>query len=211
MLKARRCRGATPFAVVATALALPVPVALAGVTPDVGSVPQTAGAVVGDVPVTLPGATPLAGATTHCAKTRTRPSRLAANVARAALLCAINRARAAHGLPAFGPERHLRRAAKGQAKDMVRHRYFAHQRVGGPSLSARLRAAGWRGSSAGEAIAWGCGASASAAATVQAWLHSPPHRAILLSGGYRRAGIGVAGRAPVSCGPGATWVLDAGS
>jgi hypothetical protein len=33
----------------------------------------------------------------------------------------------------------------------------------------------------------------------------------VLSGGYRRAGIGVAGHAPASCGPGATWVLDAGS
>jgi uncharacterized protein YkwD len=93
---------------------------------------------------------------------------------------------------------------------MVRHGYFAHQRAGGPSLSARLRAAGWRGRAAGEAIAWGCGAAASAAATVGAWLHSPPHRAILLSGAFGWAGIGVAARAPTACGPGATWVLDAG-
>jgi uncharacterized protein YkwD len=39
-------------------------------------------------------------------------------------------------------------------------------------------------------------------------MHSAPHRAILLSPGFSAAGVGVAGRAPVSCGPGATWVLD---
>jgi uncharacterized protein YkwD len=201
---------------VATVLAVPVPVALAAgqIEPDVGSVTETAGAVVGGgavPPVTVPAPTPLAAAATGCAKAHAQPSRLAANVARAAMLCAINRARAAHGLPAFGPERHLRRAAKGQARDMVRHHYFGHQRPGGPSLSDRLRSAGWHGRSAGEAVAWGCGSSASAASTVKAWLHSPPHRAILLSGGYRSAGIGVAGRAPAACGPGATWVLDAGT
>jgi uncharacterized protein YkwD len=78
-------------------------------------------------------------------------------------------------------------------------------------LSQRLRAAGWHGRAAGEAIAWGCGSAASAGATVHAWMHSPPHRAIVLSGVYRGAGIGVARHAPASCAPGATWVLDAGS
>jgi uncharacterized protein YkwD len=206
------------FAAVATALMMPVPVALAGgqAVPVVGPAPQGTGEVVdagGAVlasPLSAPAATPLATGARGCVKTHAQPSRLTAAVARAALLCSINRARAAHGLPAFGAERHLRRAAKGQARDMVRHGYFAHQRAGGPSLSDRLRAAGWRGRMAGEAIAWGCGKSASASATVRAWLHSPPHRAILLSGGYDRAGIGVAGRPPASCGPGATWVLDAG-
>jgi uncharacterized protein YkwD len=208
-----------PFAAVATVLVLPVPVALAGgqAVPQVGSATETVGEVVdggGAVlapPVALPVPTPLSTAGARCVKAHARPSRLAAAVARAALLCSINQARAAHGLPAFGAERHLRKAAKGHAQDMVRHRYFGHQRAGGPSLSDRLRAAGWHGRAAGEAIAWGCGKAASAAATVKAWLNSAPHRAILLSGGYVRAGIGVASHAPASCGPGATWVLDAGS
>jgi uncharacterized protein YkwD len=192
-------------------LVLPVPAALAvpQTTPDVGPATQIVGTVVDvtlpDAPVPLPLAT--AG---RCTRVHTQPSRLAAAVARAALLCSINRARAAHGLPALSAERHLRRAANRHARDMVRHRYFAHQRPGGPSLSDRLRSAGWHGSAAGEAIAWACGSSAGAASTVRAWLHSPPHRAILLSGAYRQAGVGVAGHAPASCGPGATWVLDAG-
>jgi uncharacterized protein YkwD len=183
--------------------------------PQVGAVTDVTGQIVDGggalpaPPAALPGATPLATTAGGCAKAHARPSRLAPRAARAALLCSINRARAAHGLAGFAAERHLRRAAKGHARDMVRHRYFGHQRPGGPSLSQRLRRAGWHGRAAGEAIAWGCGRSASAAATVKAWMHSPPHRAILL-GGYGRAGIGVARRAPASCGPGATWVLDAG-
>jgi uncharacterized protein YkwD len=217
MFRPRRCRGAAPFAAVATVLVLPVPVALAGgqAVPEVGSVTQTTGELIdgGAVlapPIALPQATPLSTGATSCAGAHARPSRLGASAARAALMCAINRARAAHGLPAFGAERHLRRAATRHARDMVRHRYFAHQRAGGPSLSDRLRAAGWHGHAAGEAIAWGCGKPANAASTVRAWLHSPPHRAILL-GGYNRAGVGVRGHAPASCGPGATWVLDAGA
>ena len=39
-------------------------------------------------------------------------------------------------------------------------------------------------------------------------MHSPPHRAIMLSGKYRHAGVGVTNRAP--CGAGAMWVLDVG-
>jgi uncharacterized protein YkwD len=93
---------------------------------------------------------------------------------------------------------------------MVRRRYFAHQRAGGPSLSRRLKRAGWRGRAAGEAIAYGCGTSATPLATLRMWLNSPPHRAILLGGGWSAAGVGMSRRAPVtSCSGGGTWVLDA--
>jgi uncharacterized protein YkwD len=127
---------------------------------------------------------------------------------RAALLCVINRKRAAHGLRALKLDRRIQRAAGRHARDMKRHRYFAHQRAGGPDLTTRLRRAGWTGRAWGEAIAYACGPAASPRATVRAWMNSPPHRAIILSGTYRSGGIGVADWAP--CGPGGTWVLDAG-
>jgi uncharacterized protein YkwD len=146
-----------------------------------------------------------------CAHAGAQPSKLSSAAARAAVLCSVNQVRARQGLPAFKPDRRLRRAATGHARDMVRHRYFAHQRPGGPSFPDRLASAGWRGSSAGEAIAYGCGGYAPARATVRAWLNSPPHRAILLSRTFRRAGFGIAARPPLACGAaGATWVLDAG-
>ena len=104
----------------------------------------------------------------------------------------------------------MQAAASAHARDMVRRRYFAHQRAGGPRLLRRLQRAGWRGRAAGEAIAYGCGSSATPLATLRMWLNSPPHRAILLGRGWSAAGVGMNRGAPVTrCGGGATWVLDA--
>ena len=205
MLGPRPRRGMLPFAAM-TLVLLPASIATAA-TPT-GSVVGTTVAR-GLAPVTA--GTQIATKTSGCAKAGAQPSRVSNRAARAAMLCAINAARAAHGLGALSGESHLRKAAHGHARDMVRHRYFAHQRAGGPSFGTRIKRAGYRGRAAGEAIAWGCGSSATVASTVRAWLNSPPHRAILLSGAYRKAGIGIAGHAPTSCGPGATWVLDAGT
>lgn len=129
---------------------------------------------------------------------------------RRAIACLVNRVRHGSGLRGFRGSRSLAVAAGRHARDMVRARYFAHQRAGGPSLSSRARSAGWRGRTIGEAIAYGCGSMGSPASIVNMWLNSPPHRAILLSRSYRRVGIGVAGRTPVACGGrGGTFVLDA--
>src|SRR5215217_4479408 len=101
---------------------------------------------------------------------------------RSALLCVVNNKRAAHGLRALRVDRRVQRAAGRHARDMERRHYFAHQRAGGPDLTTRLRRAGWHGSAWGEAIAYGCGPLGSPRATVRAWMSSPPHRAIILSG-----------------------------
>ena len=128
----------------------------------------------------------------------------------AALLCAINVERARHGLPALPADPRVATAASRHARDMIRRRYFAHKRAGGPSLLRRLKRTGWSGRSAGEAIAYGCGASATPLATLRMWLNSPPHRAILLGSGWSAAGVGMSRRAPVTrCRGGGTWVLDA--
>jgi uncharacterized protein YkwD len=154
-----------------------------------------------------PAAPPMAAAASHCAGARSARSKAAR---RRAIGCLVNRARGASGLRGFRSSRPLAVAARRHARDMVRARYFAHQRAGGPSLSQRARRAGWRGRRIGEAIAYGCGSAGTPTAIVRMWLNSPPHRAILLSGSLRRAGIGVAKRAPVRCGGrGGTFVLDA--
>ena len=128
----------------------------------------------------------------------------------AAVGCLVNKARTGAGLRGFRWSRSLARAAARHARDMARRGYFAHQRSGGPSLGRRVRAAGFRGRDVGEAIGYGCGSLSTPAAIVSAWLDSPPHRAILLSG-RSRVGIGVSGHPPVGCGGrGATYVLDAG-
>ena len=128
---------------------------------------------------------------------------------RSALLCLVNRKRSAEGLKRLKRDRKLQRAATRHARDMVKRDYFAHQRAGGPDLTERLERAGWHGRAWGETIAYGCGSAGSPKATLRAWMNSPPHRAVILSGSYGRGGLGVGGEA--LCGnDGATWVLDVG-
>jgi uncharacterized protein YkwD len=164
---------------------------------------------------TLPGSPSVPGITLPLSVPAAQPCpgahrRSGAGARRVAVGCLVNKARTASGLRGFAWNRSLARAATRHARDMSRRRYFAHQRPGGPSLARRARAAGFRGRHVGEAIAYGCGSLATPASIVRAWLNSPPHRAILLSG-RARVGIGVSGRPPTSCGGrGATYVLDAG-
>ena len=127
---------------------------------------------------------------------------------RSAVLCLVNKRRAAHGLGALRVDKKLQKAAGRHARDMQTHHYFDHQRPGGPDLTARLDRVGWSGHAWGENIAYGCGSSGTPRAAVSGWMHSPPHRSIMLSGTYRLAGVGVANGAP--CGAGAMWVLDVG-
>jgi uncharacterized protein YkwD len=156
------------------------------------------------------GARATTTAASGCPGAGARAARASRARLRSALLCLINRERARRGVRPLRHDRRLVRAATRHARDMVRRRYFGHQRSGGPDLHARLARAGWRGTAWGETIAYGCGASGSARAIVRSWMASGGHSAILLSGRYGRGGPAVAKRAPVRCRGGATWVLDVG-
>jgi uncharacterized protein YkwD len=99
-----------------------------------------------------------------------------------AVVRAINRARAAYGLRALHTHRRLARAADGHTRSMLRADYFSH----GDFSSRVRRYVSFR--RIGEAIAMStrCGARK----VVGMWLNSPPHRALLLSGRFRRIGVG---------------------
>jgi len=175
-------------------------------------VPATAAAQIA-VPVALPGvasATPaLPSPTALASSARCRHAgarRASAAKLRRAMLCLVNRTRIAAGLHPFRGERHLARAASRHAADMGRRHYFAHVSPSGKSPISRARSAGWHGG-VGEVIAWGCGTLSTPAATLRAWLNSPPHRAILL-GNASRAGVGV--KRLGGCGGRAYWVIDVG-
>ena len=81
---------------------------------------------------------------------------------------------------------------------MVRHRYFAHDSRNGRSPFDRMRATHYVPRNAswwlGENIGWGSGSLAEPAAIVRAWMHSPPHRANILSRHFRDIGIGIVRR-----------------
>jgi uncharacterized protein YkwD len=157
--------------------------------------------------ITLAFTAPPAGAAS-CSGASARASSASPGTLRAALLCLVNHKREASGLRALKSDRRLQKAATRHARDMVRNHFFAHQRPGGPDLTERLRRARWHGSAWGETIAYGCGRMGTPRATVHMWMHSPSHRAILLSGTYRHGGIGVTDSA--LCGRGSMWVLDVG-
>jgi uncharacterized protein YkwD len=156
---------------------------------------------------TFLGAAPASAET--CSGARARIATAPPRKLRSALLCLVNRKRAANGLKALRLDRKLQRAARRHARDMVRHDYFAHQRDGGPDLTERLDRVGWNGTAWGENLAYGCGSASSPKATLRMWMNSPSHRGIVLSGSYRRGGLGLGAEAPCG-GDGAIWVLDVG-
>jgi uncharacterized protein YkwD len=132
---------------------------------------------------------------------------------RNATLCLLNRVRARHGLPPLRLNRKLSRAARRHSRDMVRRRYFAHDSRDGRSPFDRMRATRYVPRKGtwwlGENIGWGSGRLSQPAAMVRMWMHSPPHRANILSRRFRDVGIGIAARAPVG-GAGATYTTDFG-
>jgi uncharacterized protein YkwD len=120
---------------------------------------------------------------------------------RAAIVCEINAARADAGRALLQSRTSLARAADGHSSDMVARRYFAHESPEGEGPADRALAAGymrradaWR---IGEVLAWSRGEPLTAAAVVDLWLGSPPHRRILLSRRYRDVGAGPVAGAPL--------------
>ena len=133
----------------------------------------------------------------------------------AATLCLIDEERASYRLRALRSNRELRKLAASQVDDMVSWDYFADDRPPGltpmtlvsatryPAHAARL--------SIGQNIGWGTGEDATPASMVAAWMASPGHREIILTGEYREAGVGVAPAVPAQFEPqlpGATYAIE---
>jgi uncharacterized protein YkwD len=100
---------------------------------------------------------------------------------------AVNAARAANGLGPVALNGALSGAAQSYAQYLTETDQFTHDALGG--LLARVRAAGYAGGYAGEAMWEGWGVY-SAGEVVNDLLNSPPHRAILLSAVYTEIGAG---------------------
>jgi uncharacterized protein YkwD len=116
------------------------------------------------------------------------------------MLQEINKARNAHGLGSLHGSRSLQRTARGYAGYMLRRDYFGHL--------ARIRASR-RFRRIGEIIAIHTGSRLAIRRTVIRWLHSPPHRAVILSNGFRYAGAGTR-RGRFHSHTARTWVMHFG-
>lgn len=97
----------------------------------------------------------------------------------------VNAERAKAGLPALTMNREANAAAQVRAREIVSN--FSHTRPSGASCFTALREAGVNYRGAGENIAYG---QPSAQAVVQAWMHSPGHRANILNAQFTAIGVG---------------------
>jgi len=99
-----------------------------------------------------------------------------------AIVRAINRARAHQGLRSLQAGGRLARAADAHSRNMLAADYFAHG-----AFAQRVRQyVGYR--LIGETLAMM--SRCSAGRVVRLWLSSPGHRAVLLSPGFGRVGVG---------------------
>ena len=106
-----------------------------------------------------------------------------------AIVRAINRQRSKHGLAGLRSSRRLARAADYHSWEMLDADYFAHEsRDGGPFDQRVRRFADHRALGETLAMLGGCGRKA-ARRVVRMWMNSPGHRAILLSGSYKKVGV----------------------
>lgn len=106
------------------------------------------------------------------------------------VLVLLNQIRRQHGLPALAFSTPLRAAARGHSADMLQKGYFDHN---SPAEAWDTRILGYvTSSTVGETIARGGGSSGSPAGIVNQWMHSVLHRHVILNGGLRFVGIGVA-------------------
>jgi uncharacterized protein YkwD len=130
-----------------------------------------------------------------------------------ATLCVLNAARARHRLRPLRLSRRLSRAARRHSRAMARQRFFSHTSPSGASFVDRIRRTGYlsgaRSWSIGENIAYGSGRRSTPRSIGSAWMHSPGHRANILSRSFRAIGIGIAPRTPMG-GRGGTYTTDFG-
>jgi uncharacterized protein YkwD len=105
-----------------------------------------------------------------------------------------NQIRREHGLGPLAFSTPLRTAARGHSADMLQNGYFDHDSPG-EAWDARV-AHYVKSSAVGETIAPGRGLTGTPAGIIFQWMHSVPHRRVILNATLRYVGIGVASGAP---------------
>ena len=95
----------------------------------------------------------------------------------------LNDLRRANGLAPLRQSQSLGRSSERYAREMIRADYFGH--------SSRI-AVGSEFGRAGETLALRDGWAPAPGQTIQSWMNSPGHRAVLLSSRFRWVGMGLA-------------------
>jgi uncharacterized protein YkwD len=179
-------------------------------------VAASAGLLAGsDASAAQPGARASRSRHGHCGDAYLQPTRRNISRVVAATLCLIAREREANRLGVLRTNGSLQRIAASQAKDMAIRDYFGDNGPTGATpwqrVTASRYASGARSLSVAQNIGWGTERLATPAAIVNAWMLSPQHREVMLTGGYRDIGVGVAPAVPSSLTngqPGATYTVE---
>ena len=118
------------------------------------------------------------------------PVYAASTTAEIAIVREINRVRRAHHLRPVRLTAPLARVARRHSSLMLKYDALSHSSFDGSSFSTRLQRAGKR-RQYGETLAWAPnGAGVNAKVLLKLWLHSAPHRHVLMNGKLRRVGVG---------------------
>ncbi|MFL5906400.1 MAG: CAP domain-containing protein [Solirubrobacterales bacterium] len=162
--------------------------------------------------VALAVAGPIASASA-CSGARQTPPQLTAAEAKRAIICLINKKRAHFHQRKLHGNSQLTSAAEDHSASMNQLNYFAHESSSDGSPVSRISNAGYMSGASswmvGENLRWGTGTLATPKSTVAAWMASPEHRTVMLSGGFRDIGIGFVPGSPTGSEEGAAAIYTA--
>jgi uncharacterized protein YkwD len=145
------------------------------------------------------------------------PKKLSKQHARSAVVCLINRRRSKDGLSPLKRDKRLQQAAQRHSERMEGGNCLAHQCYGEASLEGRLQDVGYLGGGLtswafGENVGWGLKGRGTPRAIVNGWMGSVPHRATILNGSFRDAGVGFADGSPSNArANGGVYTVDFGA
>ena len=129
----------------------------------------------------------------------------------------VNQERAKAGLGRLKVNAKLVSAARAHAADMGENKYFEHDSLDGTQWGERIEAHGYKRDGyrvwkAGENIAWGAGLYSAPLLIVDQWMHSAPHRAVILNKDFKEIGIGAVSTQGYDSVDGDVWffTMDAG-
>ena len=130
-----------------------------------------------------------------CAYANLRPTSADTAIIDRATLCLIDEVRTAYRLQTLRSNHELQSVAGNETSGMVRHDYFGDDSPSGQSAGTLIAALPYGAHATSLATAqnlgWGTRSAATPAGIVAAWMHSPPHRQVILTGEFRDAGVGV--------------------
>jgi uncharacterized protein YkwD len=125
------------------------------------------------------------------------------------MLCLVNQARTARGLPRLVATKALVKAADHKARDILRCDEFSHEACE-REFTYWMTHFGYDGCNAGENIAWGSGGLGTPASIFKAWMKSQGHRENIL-GPYEETGIGLQSGKLEGYGGAHIWTQEFGS